>query len=200
MIKRLAIDVLLAFFFLSVLLIGQTTAQVPPTAQQDRSQRFLYPDGNGRLVYSADSLGNRVPDYSHCGFRGGNVPLPEVQAKVLVDSMDGDATTAIQKAIDYVSDLPLDPDGFRGAVLFGPGTFNVEGQLNIRRSGVVLRGSNIPNVTTSDQKLLLATTSHCNWSHVRSPLIPKTKSIPGMQLASRRRAIFGFAMSRQLDL
>lgn len=37
--------------------------------------------------------------------------------------------------------MPLNAEGFRGAVLLGPGTFNVEGQLNIRRSGVVLRGS-----------------------------------------------------------
>ena len=160
MIKRLAIDVLLAIFFLSLLSITQLNAQ-EPAAPQDRSQRFLYPANNGRLTYTAESLGNRVPDYSHCGFRGGNVPLPELQAMVLVDSIEGDATTAIQKAIDYVSDRPLNADGFRGAVLLGPGTFNVEGQLTIWRSGVVLRGSVMPNVPSFDQNPLhLATTIH----------------------------------------
>ena len=80
---------------------------------------------------------------------------------VLVDSREGDATSAIQMAIDYVSDLPLNADGFRGAVLLGPGTFNIEGQLNIRRSGVVLRGSVKSNVPDTDQyPLLLATTIH----------------------------------------
>ena len=160
MYKRLAIDVLLAIFFLSVLSSTQLSAQGPATFQ-DRSQRFLYPANNGRLVYSADALGNRVPDYSYSGFRGGNAPLPEVQAMVWVDATEGDATTSIQKAIDYISELPLDANGFRGAVLLGPGTFNVEGQLIIRQSGVVLRGSVTSNGPNADQNpLFVATTIH----------------------------------------
>ena len=136
MIQRMATELVLGALFLSLIASQPSAAQGP-----DRSQRFLYPSTNGQLVYAPDSLGNRVPDYSHCGFQSGNAPIPDVQAKILVESIETDATAIIQKAIDYVSDLPLDKDGFRGAVLLGPGTFNVEGQLNIRRSGVVLRGS-----------------------------------------------------------
>lgn len=136
MIQRMPTEFVLGAIFLSLI------ASQPSAVQgQDRSQRFLYPSSNGQLVYTPDSLGNRVPDYSHCGFHSGNAPIPEVQVKILVEANEIDATAVIQKAIDYVSDLPLNAEGCRGAVLLGPGTFNVHGQLNIRRSGVVLRGS-----------------------------------------------------------
>ena len=54
---------------------------------------------------------------------------------------EGDDTERIQWAIDRVSGLPLDDDGFRGAVRLAPGEFQVEGQLRVAASGVVLRGS-----------------------------------------------------------
>ncbi|MEQ1825734.1 MAG: DUF6298 domain-containing protein, partial [Pirellula sp.] len=101
----------------------------------------------GRLAYVPDAAGNRILDYSHCGFRGGNAIIPNVQAKVVVDAVQGDATESIQQAIDYVSDLPLNAAGIRGAVLLGPGEFHVSGQLTIRRSGVVLRGAASPKTT-----------------------------------------------------
>ena len=59
----------------------------------------------------------------------------------------GDATARIQSAIDYVSKLPLDEHGFRGAVLLLPGKHEVYGQLRITASGVVLRGSGVNNTT-----------------------------------------------------
>src|SRR5439155_4068989 len=46
----------------------------------------------------------------------------------------------IQKAIDEVSDLPKDTNGFRGAVLLKRGTYRISNQLRIADSGVVLRG------------------------------------------------------------
>ncbi|MGZ3881137.1 MAG: DUF6298 domain-containing protein, partial [Flavisolibacter sp.] len=48
-----------------------------------------------------------------------------------------------QSAIDYVSTLPLDKNGFRGAVLLQKGIYKVEGQLKMSFSGVVLRGSGV---------------------------------------------------------
>ncbi len=109
---------------------------------QDRAQRYIYMGNDAKLAYHHDALGNRIPDYSHCGFQAGNAPIPDVQAKVFVTPVPGDATAAIQRAIDYVSELPANREGFRGAVLLGEGMFYVEGQLRIRRSGVVLRGTN----------------------------------------------------------
>ena len=37
---------------------------------------LVYPGADGKLVYVADSLGNRIPDFSNAGYKGGGVPLP----------------------------------------------------------------------------------------------------------------------------
>jgi hypothetical protein len=96
---------------------------------------------HGRLVYTPDSLGNRIPDFSYCGFAAGEKPIPAVPARVVVPLQKGDATAWIQHALDYVSALPADDNGFRGAVLLQKGTYEVQGALKINASGVVLRGS-----------------------------------------------------------
>lgn len=95
------------------------------------------------LVYGADSLGNRIPDFSYSGYMAGEQAIPNVFAKVVVPAKTGDGTARIQAAIDYVSSLKPDKSGFRGAVLLQPGVFEIDGQLIIRTSGVVLRGSGI---------------------------------------------------------
>ena len=95
------------------------------------------------LEYGAYDNGDRVPDYSWCGYRQSAVPIPMVTGRVRVEApADGsDATQLLQQAIDYVSLLPMQADGFRGAVVLGAGTFHVSGQLLIRTSGVVVRGA-----------------------------------------------------------
>ena len=95
----------------------------------------------GKLVYAPDSLGNRIPDFSYCGYKASNEVIPNVAVKVVVPWKAGDATRRIQAAIDYVSNLPLNASGFRGAVLLMPGKHEVDGRLKIAASGVVLRGS-----------------------------------------------------------
>ncbi|MDB5190549.1 MAG: pectate lyase [Segetibacter sp.] len=94
---------------------------------------------DGKLSYNAQANGDRVPDFSYCGYMLSEVPIPDVAVKVIVPAMEGDATAKIQSAIDYVSSLPLN-QGFRGAVLLEKGTFEIAGGLTIRASGVVLRG------------------------------------------------------------
>jgi hypothetical protein len=96
---------------------------------------------DGKLSYKAAANGDRVPDFSFCGYMASEMPIPDVPVKVIVPVMKGDATAQIQTAINYVSALPLDQNGFRGAILLEKGTFEVEGGLTIRTSGVVLRGS-----------------------------------------------------------
>ena len=93
------------------------------------------------MVYTPDSLGNRILDFSYCGYRAGAEAIPDVPIQVVVNTQKGDATHRIQAAIDYVATLPLDKNGFRGTVLLGKGTFEVAGQLTLKASGVVLRGS-----------------------------------------------------------
>jgi len=93
------------------------------------------------LGYLPDALGNRIPDFSNAGYAGGGVALPVMPVKVVVTPVAGENGPRIQAAIDYVSSLPLDAQGFRGAVLLAPGRFEVAGQLHLTASGVVLRGS-----------------------------------------------------------
>ena len=96
---------------------------------------------NGTLTYRSDALGNRIPDFSFCGYERGNIEIPQVPAVVVVRPVDGDDGWRIQTAIDYVSQLPRQADGFRGAVRLAPGEFHIAGQLRIATSGVVLQGS-----------------------------------------------------------
>ena len=94
----------------------------------------------GQLVYEADEHGNRIPDFSTCGYAGSDRPIPEAPVRVVVAPVRGDETARIQRAIDYVASLPADPDGLRGAVLLLKGRHEVYGGLQITNSGVVLRG------------------------------------------------------------
>ena len=103
------------------------------------AQSISYRDG--RLRYTADALGNRIPDFSHAGFGGGGVAIPNAPVRVVVSPVEGDQTARIQAAIDHVASLPVGADGLRGAVLLAPGHFEVRGELRIAASGVVLRGS-----------------------------------------------------------
>jgi len=102
----------------------------------------------GKLLYNADSLGNRIPDFSYCGYKASEESIPSIAVKVMVSPGKGDATARIQAAIDHVSSLQPDANGFRGAVLLLPGRFEVYGQLTIHTSGVVLRGSGTGNKGT----------------------------------------------------
>ncbi len=71
----------------------------------------------------------------------GGVSVPVVPAVLSVRPSGADDTSLLQGAIDRVSGLTLGRDGFRGAVLLRPGRYLVSGQLHIRASGVVLRGT-----------------------------------------------------------
>jgi len=102
--------------------------------------KLVYPGKDGKLVYVPDELGNTIPDFSNCGYMGGGVKLPLVPERASVGPVDGDARSAIQAAIDKVSAMPPDKNGFRGAVLIKKGIYKVDGPLVIKTSGVVLRG------------------------------------------------------------
>ena len=105
--------------------------------------QWIYPDASGKLVYKTTKKGDRIIDFSHAGYKGGGVTLPYVPAKLTVHPLgeNEDCTDYIQKAIDMVSALPQDENGFRGAVLLAPGRFVCERTIQITADGVVLRGT-----------------------------------------------------------
>jgi hypothetical protein len=107
---------------------------------------LAYPGPAGKLVYGTysnvgDSRSlNVLPDWSNCGYMGGGVRIPDIPVRRTVNPVPGDDGARIQAAIDYVSGLAFDSNGFRGAVLLKEGTYEVEETIFIRASGVVLRG------------------------------------------------------------
>jgi imidazolonepropionase-like amidohydrolase len=102
---------------------------------------WVYPGDDGRLRYKTDARGNRIMDFSHAGYKGGGVQLPDVPVARTLEPASGDSTARIQAAIDEVSRRLPDSVGIRGAVLLQKGTYDVAAPLRIGASGVVLRGS-----------------------------------------------------------
>jgi hypothetical protein len=101
---------------------------------------------NGRLTYIPFAMTgqtnevNIIPDFSYAGYMGGGVALPEVPVMITIEPIEGTDNQIIQKAIDDVSSMALDQNGFRGTVLLKAGYYSLESPLYIRTSGVVLRG------------------------------------------------------------
>jgi hypothetical protein len=109
---------------------------------------LVYPGIDGKLVYVADSLGNRIPDFSNAGYKGGGVAIPYVQPKAIVWPVRGDNSDHLQKVIDSVSALPPDASGFRGAILLKSGEYNLDKPITIKSSGIVLRGEGMNDIGT----------------------------------------------------
>ena len=117
---------------------------------------LVHPGPDGHLVYVPDAQGNTIPDFSDVGYLSGIVPLPgtdgtpavPVKATVTPPPGGADAGAAIQAAIDLVSKLPLDANGFRGAVLLKAGEYRIHDHIIIGTSGVVLRGEGVGSTGT----------------------------------------------------
>ncbi len=101
---------------------------------------FVSKDTSGKLVYSADAKGNRLPDFSGVGYMNSEVAIPTVAVVKTVYPVAGDNLSNIQNAINEVAAMPLGKDGFRGAILFKAGLYNISDSIKISASGIVLRG------------------------------------------------------------
>lgn len=129
------------FLFTISLWIGVLINPFNISAQKEAKPVPPLVSDKGRINYTSDDLGNRIPDFSYCGYKASEQPIPNAEVKVIVPVSKGDATLRIQSALDYVAGLPLNSNGIRGAVLLQKGIYEVFGQLRINASGVVLRGS-----------------------------------------------------------
>ena len=128
------------FFPCLALCLGPLMNAQPPQALNVTPDR--------QIRYNTYDNGDRVPDYSYCGFLASEAPIPDLLADpdvpvVRVAPTGQDDTQRIQDALDYVGALPERADGFRGVVLLERGTFRLEGSLVMRCSGVVIRGSGV---------------------------------------------------------
>ena len=113
----------------------------------------MYPSATGNLLYQLDSRGQRITDFSQCGYRGGTEPLPNVSALipqsrwVYVSPGTGDDTVLIQSAIDSVEAMTPDANGWRGVVYLNAGEYQLATTLTIQASGVVLKGAGDSSTT-----------------------------------------------------
>lgn len=99
-------------------------------------------DAQGRLTYPSDANGNRIPDFSHAGYKGGGVPLPtDIPVVRTLAPTTGDQTARIQAALDEVAALPLQPNGYRGTLQLAAGTWDVLGTIRLRADGIVISGA-----------------------------------------------------------
>ncbi|HKJ43569.1 MAG TPA: hypothetical protein VKA27_15845, partial [Sunxiuqinia sp.] len=93
-------------------------------------------------------------DFSCVGYEGVGVSIPQVNAVFSVKPTGGDDTELLQTAIDTIGNLPIDDNGFRGALQLSNGQFKIAGQLKINQSGIVIRGAG------KDKKSVLVATGN----------------------------------------
>jgi Family of unknown function (DUF6298) len=139
MTMRLYQSICISLFFLFLQQAVSAQKPVKPAAP-------LFFD-KGKLQYTPEPNGDRIPDFSYCGYMASEKPIPTVPVKIIVTLTKGDATSRIQAALDQLAALPIDNNGIRGAVLLQKGNYEVNGQLRIKASGIVLRGSGV-GITT----------------------------------------------------
>ena len=70
------------------------TAVEIPTPTTSR----IFPGPTGKLVYTSDENGDTIPDFSHAGYMGGGVAIPDIPAAETVRAVEGDASAMIQAA------------------------------------------------------------------------------------------------------
>ncbi len=161
-------------YWLSLILIAGFASH---TVAQTSS--LAYPGTDGRLVYEKfpnqgeDTMVNIIPDFSFAGYMQGGVPLPEnVPVKIILEPSGTENDSAmIQDAINQVSLMPLNEDGFRGAVLLKKGLYKVNGALSIEAGGVVLRGEDQLPADHGGTELLATAERPHSFINIRGELV-----------------------------
>ena len=128
--------------FVGLMLAGALLISCAGESRLEPQSELVSIDRKGKLIYNPyTEQGDVIPDFSHCGYGGGGVAIPEVPVAVALDGPSGgDDFPAIQALIDSVAGMSLREDGFRGTVLLKKGTYRVSEPVVIHTSGIVLRG------------------------------------------------------------
>ena len=117
------------FLLLVIWMLGEldVSAQVTNSA-------WIYPSSSGNLLYQLDERGQRIADFSNCGYRGGTSALPNILTTVAqnrwvyVSPGAGDDTALIQAAINSISAMTPDANGWRGVVYLNAGEYQISSQ------------------------------------------------------------------------
>jgi hypothetical protein len=101
--------------------------------------KFVKANKDGSLTNVPDEKGNIIPDFSRVGYYNGEKQIPDVGVKKTI-SPSANAEQQINKAIEELSKLPVDKNGFRGAIFLKKGSYTIQDKITIKSSGIVLRG------------------------------------------------------------
>jgi len=124
-------------FSLAVFLL----ASFKPVFKKLWESKYIKVKPDGSLKYIPDAKGNVIPDFSHIGYHQGDKEIMDVTVVKTVEAIEnGESQQLLQNAINEVAQLPLNKNGFRGAILLKKGTYKISGTININKSGIVLRG------------------------------------------------------------
>jgi hypothetical protein len=99
-------------------------------------------NGTGSLVMLPwNEQGDKIPDFSFCGYQNGGVKIPDVPTSVSLEPSGAeDESGRIQAALDELGKNLEKTAGGRGALLLKKGVWKINKQLTMSYSGVVLRG------------------------------------------------------------
>ena len=125
--------------------------------QRQLTSKYVSLNKDGSLVYHPDEKGNILPDFSKVGYYAHAKAIPFV-AVVKTVAPSANSQQTIQSAIDEVSKMPLNKNGFRGAILLKKGVYKIPGTIHVNSSGIVLRGEGSETVlvaTGSGQRNLI---------------------------------------------
>ena len=87
---------------LAAFAVGITAVDAPGQAKSE----WVYPGSDGKLVYKTTDKGDRVLDFSHAGYMGGGVAIPDVAVKKTIQpSGAADDAKLIQSAVANATDL-----------------------------------------------------------------------------------------------
>lgn len=130
----------LKYFFIAGCLF---LVKVNSFSQQQWSSKHIRLNKNEILSYIPDEKGNILPDFSGVGYYANKKPIPAIPVVKTIKAAEGNSEQVIQSAIDEVSKMPVDKNGFRGAILLRKGIYKISGTISITASGVILRGEGI---------------------------------------------------------
>jgi hypothetical protein len=98
-------------------------------------------DGYVRKVRKAHDISWRLPDFSFAGYRGGEADIPDAKVAMRLAPIDGDNAPRINRAIRRLARQSPGPDGIRGKIQLAAGEFEIQSQIRIFHSGIVISGA-----------------------------------------------------------
>jgi hypothetical protein len=134
------------------------------------TSKFVHAGNDGKLEYMADEKGNIIPDFSGVGYYHQRKAIPVIAVvRTLTPSGSDDDLAMIQAAVNEVSKMDRDKDGFRGAILLTKGIYRISGTIKINAAGIVLRGEGEATkliATGKGQRSLISVTGSGNLKEI----------------------------------